>query len=101
MSSIPDLELARQRRNELADLLHRDRGATADFVCALAEFDRRRLWSDLGFSCLLNFVHHGLGMSRSAAYFRSKAAELVQRFPAVREAVRDGRLCISARPALE
>lgn len=100
MNSITDLEFARQRRSELADLLHRDRGATAEFVSALAEFDRRRLWSDLGFSCLLNFVHHGLGMSRSAAYFRAKAAELVQRFPEVLEALRDGRLCMSALPEL-
>ena len=98
MCSIARLDLARQGRTQLAQLLRRDREALADFVVAIADFDRRKLWSELGFSCLLNFVHKGLGMSRSAAYFRQKTAELLQRYPEILEPLRDGRLCITIVP---
>jgi len=68
----------------------------ADFLVALADFDRRRAWLQLGHSSLFYFLHRELGLSKGSAHYRKTAAELVQRFPEVIEPLRDGRLCITS-----
>jgi hypothetical protein len=80
----------------LADLLAREHAALADFLVALADFDQRRLWAELGHASLFYFLHRELGLSKGAAYYRKVAAELVQRFPEVVEPLRDGRLCFTS-----
>ncbi len=87
---------ARESSAHLAELLRRERHAMADFVIALAEFDRQRLWVELGYSGLFPFLHKELGLSKAAAYFRKAAADLVRRYPEVVPPFRDGRLCITA-----
>ncbi len=87
---------ARDLTARLADLLRREHAAMADFLLALADFDRRRLWLDLGYPGLFLFLHRELGLSKGAAHFRKVAAELVHRFPEVVEPLRDGRLCLSS-----
>ena len=89
------MTIARQSAAQLADLFQRERVAMADFLLALAEFDRHRLWLELGYSSLFHFLHRELGMSTGAAFYRKTAAELVQKFPEVVEPLRDGRLCIT------
>ncbi len=42
----------------------------ADFLVALADFDRRRLWVDLGYSGLFMFLHRELGLSKGASHYR-------------------------------
>ena len=86
---------ARESSRRLADLLHRERGATADFLVALAEFDRSRLWVQLGHANLFDFLHRELGLSRGAAHYRKVAAQLVQRYPEMVEPLREGKLCIT------
>lgn len=81
---------------KLADLLRREHAAMADFLVALSDFDRRRLWLQLGHSSLFYFLHRELGLSKGAAYYRKTAAELLQRYPEIVEPLRDGRLCISS-----
>src|SRR6266511_1413698 len=39
---------ARDLSAHLAELLHRERAALAEFLVALADFDRKRLWIELG-----------------------------------------------------
>lgn len=68
----------------------------ADFLLALADFDRKRLWLELGYPGLFMFLHRELGLSKGAAHFRKVAAELVQRFPEVVQPLRDGRLCLTS-----
>ena len=68
----------------------------ADFLLALADFDRRRLWLGLGYTSLFYFLHRELKLSAGAAFHRKSAAELLQRFPEVVEPLRDGRLCLSS-----
>ncbi len=68
----------------------------ADFLLALADFDRRKLWRDLGHASLFSFLRRELGLSAGAAQYRKTAAELVQRFPDVAAALRGGRLCLSS-----
>jgi 5-methylcytosine-specific restriction endonuclease McrA len=90
------LTAARHDASHLADLLRQEHGAMADFLVALAEFDRRRGWAELGHASLWHFLHKQLGLSRSAAFQRKAAAELLERHPAVEVALRDGRLCLSS-----
>ena len=45
-------------------------------------------------------VVRSLGLSKAAAFFRMKAAELIQRHPAVIEPLRDGRLCLTTVASL-
>ena len=91
---------ARESTLRLADLLRREHAALADFLVALADFDRQRLWLRLGFASLFDFLHRELGLSRGAAHYRKVAARLVQRFPEIVEPIGDGRLCLSSILAL-
>jgi len=87
---------ARVLAGRLADLLRREQDAMAEFLVALADFDKRRRWLELGHSSLFYFLHRELGLSKGAAHYRKTAAELVQKFPEIVEALRDGRLCITS-----
>jgi len=87
---------ARDLTKRLAELLRREHGTMADFLIALADFDRGRCWIELGYTSLFHFLHRELGVSKGAAFYRKTAAELVQRYPEVIEPLRDGRLCISS-----
>ncbi len=40
----------------------------ADFLVALADFDRRRAWVELGHNGLFMFLHRELGLSKSAVH---------------------------------
>jgi len=95
---VPPVSLAgaRARRDELRTLLSRERAAAADFLLALADFDRRRGWERLGHASLFAFLTRELGLSSGAAQLRLSAARLLPRHPAVEDALRSGLLCISA-----
>jgi hypothetical protein len=76
--------------------LHREHAALADFLIALADFDRERRWLELGHTSLFYFLHRELGLSKGAAFYRKTAADLVQRYPEVIEPLRQGKLCITS-----
>jgi hypothetical protein len=67
----------------------------ADFLVALADFDRNKLWRELGHTSLFYFLHRELKLSKGAAHNRKTAAELIQAFPEVEAALRAGDLCLS------
>ena len=67
----------------------------ADFLLALADFDRKERWRELGHTRLFYFLRRELGLSAGAAQYRKTAAELIQRFPSVEAGLREGRLCLS------
>jgi hypothetical protein len=69
-AATPSLELleARQLRDALKQLLRKEQAAMADFLIALADFDRRRGWEPLGHANLFAFLHVELRLSRSAAF---------------------------------
>jgi len=91
-----DTTTARAVSSRLADLLSREQVAMADFLVALADFDRRRLWEPLGYTGLWYYLHRELGLSKTAAFYRKEAARLLQRLPEVEAPLRDGRLCLSS-----
>jgi hypothetical protein len=87
---------AREESSRLANLLRREHAALADFLVALADFDRERRWLELGHASLFYFLHRELGLSKGAAFYRKTAAELIQKYPEVVEPLRDGRLCLTS-----
>ncbi len=91
-----DLDTARALSENLASLLSREHAALGEFIVALADFDRHRGWEQLGHASLFSFLHRELRLSKAAAQYRKVAAELVQQVPAVAEALRDGRLCMTS-----
>src|SRR5512140_2762758 len=76
MLSLMDTNESRAFAARLKDLLRNEHHALADFLVALAEFDKRRGWIELGHSGLFPFLHRQLGLSKAASFFRMKAAEL-------------------------
>src|SRR5215208_5912244 len=85
----------RDLSKRLSDLLRREHVAMADFLVALADFDRSKVWVALGHSSLFSYLNRELGLSKGAAFYRKTAAELVQRFPEIIEPLADGRLCLT------
>jgi len=68
----------------------------ADFLVALADFDRQLIWVQLGHASVFYYLHRDLKLSKGAAHYRKVAARLIQKFPEVVEPLRDGRLCITS-----
>jgi hypothetical protein len=95
-----DASEASEASRRLVELLRSERARLGDFLIALAEFDRERLWVKLGHASLYGFLQRELGLSNASAFYRKVAAELIQRFPEVAEPLRDGRLCITSVTAL-
>jgi hypothetical protein len=89
------MDTARELTATLADLLRRERTALGDFLVALADFDAKRRWVELGYTSLFHFLRAELHLSKAAAQYRKVAAELLQRVPAVIQPLRDGRLCFT------
>jgi hypothetical protein len=87
---------AREDTTRLAELLRCEHGALGDFLVALSRFDKERRWAELGYSGLFSFLTRELRLSNGAAQNRKTAAELIQRFPQVEEALRKGELCLSS-----
>ncbi len=90
------METARELTATLAALLRREHDALAEFLVALADFDRRRLWVELGHSSLWYYLHRELRLSKSAAQYRKVAAELIQEVPPIVEPLRRGQLCLTS-----
>ncbi|BDG01030.1 HNH endonuclease [Anaeromyxobacter oryzae] len=86
---------ARDSSIRLSELLRREHDAMAAFLVALAGFDAKRLWLELGYPSLFTHLNRELGLSKSAAFYRKTAAELIQRFPELVEPLEDGKLCLS------
>jgi hypothetical protein len=86
---------ARDLSARLSDLLRREQDAMAEFLLALADFDRKRVWVELGYPSLFSYLNRELGLSKGAAFYRKTAAQLVERFPEIVAPLRDGRLCLT------
>ncbi len=89
------METARALTENLAALLRREHDALAEFLVALADFDERRRWVELGHSSLFYFLTRELRLCKSAAQYRKVASELIQEIPDVIEPLRRGDLCLT------
>ncbi len=90
------MHTAREATALLADLLRREHNALAEFLVALAAFDRERRWVELGHASLFYFLTRELGLPNGPAFYRKTAAELLRRYPELAEPLRDGRLNLSS-----
>jgi 5-methylcytosine-specific restriction endonuclease McrA len=90
------METLRALTDNLAALLRHEHDALAEFLVALADFDRSRAWAELGYVSLFHFLHRELHLSKGAAQYRKVAAELIQDVPAVVEPLRSGQLCLTS-----
>src|SRR5215831_7353511 len=91
MSDLSAHDLLTQLRQSLGS----ERTALADFLVALAELDRRRLFVELGHPSAWSFCCRALGLSETATHYRLLAARQVQEQPALADQIREGRLCIT------
>jgi hypothetical protein len=89
------MDTDRELSGRLVTLLRRERAALAEFLVALAGFDARRAWANLGYASPFHYLHRELGLWKGSAQYRKVAAELIQAVPAVIEPLRDGRLCFT------
>ncbi len=92
LSHLADHEL----RGALLAACARDRAATADLLAHLAEFDSRRLYLPAGYPSMHTYCVHELHMSEDSAFKRWQAARAAREFPAILDAISDGRLHLSA-----
>jgi hypothetical protein len=76
----------------LYELRVEERHRLVEFLAYLAELERRRLHLDLGFASAFAFCTDHLGLTKGAAYRRTTAARLADRFPIVADYLADGRL---------
>jgi hypothetical protein len=87
---------ARDLDRRLADLVRSERHLVVQFVIELADFAKRELYRELGYTSLFNYCLRQLGLSKSSAFRRSEVARLIARFPVIANRLAQGRLSIRA-----
>src|SRR5437667_6976743 len=81
---------------DLKSVVAQERGATATVLAHIAEVDARRLYLPAGFPSMYEYCLRELRWSEQAAMKRIRAARTARQFPAIFEAVAEGRLHLSA-----
>ncbi len=81
-------------------ILGREHGELADFVLALAAFDRERQYLDLGYRSAWDFCRRELGLSEKQTWYRIAAAREVAKHPDLAGEIRAGRLCVTTLATL-
>jgi hypothetical protein len=92
LSHLSDPELLRG----LASLVAQDRAITATLLAHIAEVDARRLYLPAAYPSMYAYCVQELHLSEASAYKRIQAARTAREFPAIFEALEDGRLHLSA-----
>jgi len=77
---------------DLGELIARDRANTATLLAHLAEVDARRLYVPAGYSSMHSYCVEELRLSEDAAKRRIQAARAARQFPALFQAIAEGRL---------
>src|SRR5712691_210918 len=83
-------------RHGLSATVSCERGATADVLAHIAEFDARKLYLPAAYPSISAYCLGELHLSEDAAGKRIRAARLARDFPAIFVAIADGRLHLSA-----
>jgi hypothetical protein len=73
-----------------------DRSTTAEMLADMAEIEKRRLYVPVGYPSMYAYCLREQHMSGDMAYKRIQAARAARRFPAILDAVADGRLHLTA-----
>ena len=75
--------------------LAKNNSDTAELIAYIAEIDRRQLYRPAGYSSMYKYCVGHFHLSEAAAYKRIYAARLIRRFPAVHDALAEGRVHLS------
>ena len=78
-----------------------NRSSLADLLADLGEVDERQLWRDVAYHSLHEYCVEELNWSDECAYKRIRVAAVARRFPAIFQAIADGRLNLSGVIALK
>ena len=81
---------------DLTSLVARDRATTARLLAHLAEVDVRRLYLPAAYPSMYAYCVRELRLSEDAACKRITAARVARQFPAIFQALAEGRLHLSA-----
>jgi len=81
---------------ELPRLVARDRAALADILAHIAEVDSRKLYVPAAYSSMVAYCMGEMGMSEDSALKRIRVARAAREFPAIFEAIAEGRLSLTA-----
>ncbi len=81
---------------DLVAALARERTATAIVLAHIAEVDARRLYAPAGYPSMFSYCVGELHLSEDAAVNRIRAARIAREFPAIFDALADGRLHLAA-----
>jgi hypothetical protein len=92
LKSIPDDELLRR----LGELLRQSRRVEADLVAHIGEVELRRLYAREAAPSMFAYCTEVLHLSGAEAYLRIAAARASREHPMLLEALRDGRLHLTA-----
>lgn len=76
-------------------LAHRYREVTTKLLYHLREIERRKLFSELGYSSLFDYVVKELGFSEPSAARRIRAARLLEEFPEMEKKIEGGQINLS------
>jgi hypothetical protein len=80
----------------LAALVAKERAVTVDVVACIAEVEARQLYRAAGYPSMYTYCIGVLHLTEAAAYKRIHAARAAMRFPAIFDALVDGRLHLTA-----
>jgi hypothetical protein len=77
------------------ELVSRERELLTEILRHLREIERRRLFSDLGYSSLFDYCLKGLGYSEAETKYRIDAMRLIRELPQIEEHVTSGELSLT------
>ncbi|MEO5618344.1 MAG: hypothetical protein ABIS67_11270, partial [Candidatus Eisenbacteria bacterium] len=76
----------------LAALVAQNRATTADLLAHIAEVDARKLYLPAAYPSMFAYCVGELRLSEDSAFKRIRVARKARQFPAIFEAIADGRL---------
>ena len=82
--------------HDLATWVSQDRRTTADMLAHIAEVDVRKLYLPAAYPSMFAYCVGELRLCEQAAYRRIQAARVARKFPAIFDALAEGRLHLSA-----
>src|SRR4051812_6432641 len=91
LKSLADKDLLRRT----SDLAQREREITVELLQHLQEVERRKLYLDLGYPSLYDYVIKELKFSEGSAYRRIQAMRLSKDLPEAALKLADGRLSLT------
>src|SRR5437899_2628985 len=80
----------------LAAVLEQERAQQAELLAHIGEIDARCLYESSGYPSMLRYCVEELGLDEEDAQERVEAARVARRFPAIFEALAEGRLHVQA-----